>query len=39
MSVYVVTGVSGNTGSVVAQTLLNEGKSVRVIVRNEEKGK
>ena len=31
---YVVTGASGNTGSVVAHTLLDRGKRVRVIGRN-----
>ena len=31
---YVVTGASGNTGSIVAQTLLEQGKRVRVIGRN-----
>lgn len=31
---YVVTGASGNTGSVVAQTLLERGKQVRVVGRN-----
>lgn len=35
---YAVAGVSGNTGSVVAEELLRRGKKVRVIVRNEEKG-
>lgn len=35
---YVVAGVSGNTGSVVADTLLSQKKSVRVIVRDEAKG-
>ncbi len=33
---YVVTGASGNTGSVVARTLLESGKQVRVIGRNAE---
>src|SRR5438552_3714233 len=36
---YVVTGVTGHTGSVVASKLLDEGKPVRVIVRSEEKGR
>lgn len=31
---YVVTGASGNTGSVVARTLLEQGKQVRVIGRD-----
>lgn len=35
---YVVTGVTGNTGSVVANRLLDAGKKVRVIVRSAEKG-
>jgi len=35
----VVSGVTGNTGSVVAQHLLDHGKKVRVIVRSEDKGK
>jgi len=33
---YVVTGASGNTGSVVANRLLDAGKKVRVISRNPE---
>ena len=33
---YVVTGASGNTGSVVANSLLDQGKKVRVIGRNAE---
>lgn len=36
---FVISGVTGNTGSIVAQTLLDKGKDVRVIVRSEEKGK
>ncbi len=36
---YVITGVSGHTGSVVASSLLKQGKPVRVIVRAEEKRK
>ncbi|MGH9945604.1 MAG: NmrA family NAD(P)-binding protein [Pyrinomonadaceae bacterium] len=36
---YIVTGATGNTGSVVAKTLLEKGLPVRVIVRSEEKGK
>jgi uncharacterized protein YbjT (DUF2867 family) len=35
---YAVTGVTGNTGSVVAEELLRRGEKVRVIVRNAEKG-
>lgn len=31
---YVVTGVTGNTGAVVAETLLARGEAVRVLVRN-----
>ena len=34
----VISGVTGNTGSVVAQTLIDQGQPVRVIVRSEEKG-
>lgn len=35
---YVVAGATGNTGSVVADSLLEQGKPVTVIVRSEEKG-
>jgi uncharacterized protein YbjT (DUF2867 family) len=35
---FVVAGVSGNTGSVVANTLLSEGRKVRVLVRDAAKG-
>jgi uncharacterized protein YbjT (DUF2867 family) len=35
---FVVTGVSGNTGKVVADTLLAQKQPVRVVVRSEEKG-
>ncbi|MBL8934227.1 MAG: NmrA family NAD(P)-binding protein [Archangium sp.] len=35
---YVIAGVSGHTGAVVADTLLSQGKKVRVVVRNAEKG-
>lgn len=35
---YVIAGVSGRTGAVVADTLLSQGKQVRVIVRDAEKG-
>ncbi len=34
---YIVTGATGNTGSVVAKTLLEKGLPVRVIVRNRAK--
>ena len=36
---YVVAGVSGQTGSVVAEALLAAGKAVRVLVRSEDKGR
>lgn len=36
---YVVAGVSGQTGSVVAEALLAAGKPVRVLVRSEDKGR
>ena len=36
---YVVAGVTGQTGSVVASALLAAGKKVRVLVRSEEKGR
>ena len=35
---FVVAGVSGNTGSVVANALLDAGEKVRVVVRDEAKG-
>ena len=35
---YVVAGVTGNTGKVVAETLLAQEKPVRVLVRDEAKG-
>ncbi len=35
---YVITGVTGNTGAVVARTLLDAGQKVRVVVRSAEKG-
>ena len=35
---YVVAGVSGHTGAVVADTLLAQGQPVRVIVRDRAKG-
>lgn len=34
---YVVTGATGNTGSIVAHRLLESGKKVRVIARNTER--
>ncbi|CAN5662122.1 NAD(P)H-binding protein [soil metagenome] len=36
---YIVSGATGQTGSVVAQTLLEKDLLVRVIIRSEEKGK
>jgi uncharacterized protein YbjT (DUF2867 family) len=35
---FVIAGVTGNTGGVVADTLLSQGKRVRVIVRDAAKG-
>lgn len=35
---YAITGVTGHTGSVVAETLLASGKQVRVVVRDAAKG-
>src|SRR3954462_11944478 len=37
-AMFVIAGASGHTGSVVASTLLAQGKKVRVIVRDEQKG-
>ncbi len=37
-AIYAVAGVTGHTGSVVAETLLAQGKQVRVIVRDAVKG-
>jgi uncharacterized protein YbjT (DUF2867 family) len=37
-SMYVVAGVSGHTGAAVASELISQGKKVRVIVRNVDKG-
>ncbi len=36
---YIVSGATGQTGSVVAQTLLEKSLPVRVIIRSKEKGK
>lgn len=35
---YLVAGVTGNTGKIAAETLLAQGKSVRVVVRDAAKG-
>lgn len=35
---FVIAGVTGNTGKIVADTLLAQGKPVRVVVRDEAKG-
>jgi len=35
---YAIAGVSGNTGKIAAETLLAQGKSVRVLVRDAAKG-
>jgi uncharacterized protein YbjT (DUF2867 family) len=35
---FVIAGASGNTGKVVAETLLGQGRAVRVVVRNPKKG-
>ena len=37
MAEYVVAGVTGHTGSVVAQTLLDSGRKVRVLIRDPHK--
>ncbi|HUE42573.1 MAG TPA: NAD(P)H-binding protein [Candidatus Sulfotelmatobacter sp.] len=34
---YVIVGATGNTGSVVAETLLARGEKVRAVGRNQEK--
>lgn len=36
---YVITGATGNTGSIIASTLLDAGKQVRIIARDAEKAK
>ena len=36
---YVITGATGNTGKVIASTLLEAGKQVRIIARNAENAK
>ncbi len=36
---YVITGATGNTGKIIATTLLEAGKEVRIIARNAEKAK
>ena len=36
---FVITGATGNTGSIAAQTLLKAGKQVRVVVRSAAKAK
>jgi len=36
---YVITGATGNTGKIIASTLLEAGKKVRIIARNAEKAK
>jgi uncharacterized protein YbjT (DUF2867 family) len=38
LPMFAITGVTGNTGAVVAETLLAAGKPVRVIVRDAAKG-
>lgn len=35
---YVIAGATGNTGSAAAESLLEQGKAITVIVRTEEKG-
>ena len=39
MSTYVVAGVTGRVGSVVAKELLAQGENVRLIVRSAERGR
>ena len=36
---YVITGATGNTGKVIASTLLEAGKQVRIVSRDAEKAK
>src|ERR1700722_9961729 len=36
--VFVITGITGQVGGVLARTLLAAGKSVRAVVRSSEKG-
>ena len=36
---YVITGATGNTGKIIASTLLDAGKQVRIIARDSEKAK
>jgi uncharacterized protein YbjT (DUF2867 family) len=36
---YVITGATGNTGKIIASTLLEDGKQVRIIARDAEKAK
>lgn len=36
---YVITGATGNTGKIITEKLLAEGKKVRIISRSEEKAK
>lgn len=36
---YVITGATGNTGSIIASSLLEAGKQVRIIARNAKKAK
>src|SRR5260221_13531046 len=38
VNMFVIAGASGRTGSVVAETLLAQGKKVRVLVRDSRKG-
>ena len=37
-SIFVVTGITGQVGGVVARTLLQAGKTVRGVVRSADKG-